>query len=84
MTLQTEATPWLEKMARFYLVTMLISNCHSKVSHNHEAKPSPLIPVISNLKSNAILSITNAKKSKIEKYVKLVEAWYSLEQYIGL
>ena len=27
MTLQTEATPWLKKMARFYLKTMLIYNC---------------------------------------------------------
>ena len=24
MTLQTEATPWLEKMAEFYLITVLI------------------------------------------------------------
>ena len=56
MTLQTEATAWMEKMA--------------KVSHNPEAKPFPPIPVTSNLKSNAVLSSTNAKKSKVEKSVK--------------
>ena len=44
--------------------------CHTKVSHNLEAKPSPPIPVTSSLKSNAILSSTNAKKSKVEKSVK--------------
>ena len=44
--------------------------CHTKVSCNLEAKPIPPIPVTSSLKSNAILSGTNAKKSKVEKFVK--------------
>ena len=43
--------------------------CHTRVSHNLEAKPFPPIPVTSSLKSNAILSSTNAKKSKVEKSV---------------
>ena len=43
---------------------------HTKVSHNLEAKPFPPIPVTSSLKSNAILSSTNAKKCKVEKSVK--------------
>ena len=40
--------------------------CHTKVSHNLEVKPFPPILVASSLKSNAILSNTNAKKSKVE------------------
>ena len=44
--------------------------CHIKVLHNLEAKPFPLIPVTSSLKSNAIPSSTNAKRSKVEKSVK--------------
>ena len=40
------------------------------MSHNLEAKPPPPIPVTSSLKSNVILSSTNAKKSKVEKSVK--------------
>ena len=43
--------------------------CHTKVSHNLEAKPFPLIPVTSSQKSNAILSSTNARKSKDEMSV---------------
>ena len=44
--------------------------CHTKVSHNLEAKPFPPIPFTSSLKYNAILSSTNAKKSKVVKSVK--------------
>ena len=44
-----------------------LKQCHTKVSHNLEAKPFSPIPVTSSLKSNAILSSTNAKKSKVEK-----------------
>ena len=44
--------------------------CHTKVSHNLEAKPFPPIPVTSSLKSNGILSSTNAKKSNVERSVK--------------
>ena len=44
--------------------------CHTKVSHNLEAKPFPPTPVTSSLKSNVTLSSANAKKSKVEKSVK--------------
>ena len=44
--------------------------CHTKMLHNLEAKLFPPIPVTSSLKSNAILSSTNAKKNKVEKSVK--------------
>ena len=44
--------------------------CHTKVSHNLEAKPFPPIPVTSSLKSNAIPSSTNAMQSTVEKSVK--------------
>ena len=44
--------------------------CHTKVSHNLQTKPFHPIPATSSLKSNAILSSTNAKKSKVEKSVK--------------
>ena len=44
--------------------------CHTKASHNLEAKPLPPITVISSLRVNAIPSSTNAKKSKGEKSVK--------------
>ena len=44
--------------------------CHTKVSHNLEAKSSLPIPVTSSHISNAIGNSTNAKKRKVEKSVK--------------
>ena len=43
--------------------------CHPKVSYNLEAKLPPPTTVTSSLKSNTILSSTNAKKSKVEKSI---------------
>ena len=40
--------------------------CHTKVSHNLEAKPFPPMPVTSILKYNAIPSSTNAKKGRLK------------------